>query len=115
MWTTKKSLKKQICELEEHISRLEYVLEEERRKWQEELEYLKHDYPLSIGQVVYDVQLRNNKGRYTKTRGSKEHSTINEVIVTEKNYFNLVDRYYVKDVFLTRDAAINHLNSVCVE
>ncbi len=72
-------------------------------------------YPFLMGQVVYDVQLRNNKGRFTTKNPSKEYSMINEVTVDKKNYFNLVDRYNNNDVFFTEEAAKEYIDTVCVE
>ena len=70
-------------------------------------------FPFKLGQVVYDLQLKNEAGRYTKKNASIEHSVINEVVVSEKNYFSLVSRYRKHDVFLTYDEANNYLTSVC--
>ena len=78
-----------------------------------ELEAMKETFPLTMGQVVYDVALKNSKGRYTKTNPSIEYSTITEVTVDEKNYFNLVNRYKRNDVFFTHEAAERCLKSVC--
>lgn len=72
-------------------------------------------FPFDLGQVVYDVQLRSAKGRFTKTKPSLEHSLINEVVVDKKNYFGLVERYNNRDVFTTYEAAEKHLKAVCVE
>lgn len=73
------------------------------------------EYPFTIGDTVYDVQLRSAAGRFTKTKASREYSIINEVVVTTKNYFGLVNRYRSFDVFKTMQEAENHLNSVCVD
>jgi hypothetical protein len=70
-------------------------------------------FPFKIGDVVYDVAFKNTKGKYTKTNPSREHSTITEVTVTEKNYFSLVSRLNKKDVFFEREEAEEYLNSVC--
>lgn len=72
-------------------------------------------YPFRIGETVYDLQLRNDKGRYTKKNPSYEHSVINEVVVDEKNYFKLVARYNAFDVFKTRFDAEDYLKAVCGE
>ena len=72
-------------------------------------------YPLELGMTVYDVQLRNSAGKYTKNKASREQSLINEVVVTKKNYFGLVDRYRNNDVFVTEEAAKKHLDNVCIE
>lgn len=72
-------------------------------------------YPFDLGQVVYDVQLRNTQGRYTKNKASRAHSVINEVIVDTKNYFKLVDRLHSHDVFLSNNAAEEYLDSICIE
>lgn len=76
---------------------------------------MRSKYPFDIGQVVYDVQLRSSKGRFTKTKASREHSYINEVVVDKKNYFNLVDRLAGNDVFTNKTAAEAFIADVCVE
>lgn len=78
-----------------------------------ELGAMKETFPLIIGQIVYDVALKNDKGRYTKTKPSLEHSTITEVVVEEKNYFSLVNRYKRNDVFFTYKAAEEYLKAIC--
>lgn len=70
-------------------------------------------FPLDLGQVVYDVALKNSKGRYTKTNPSFEHCAITEVIVDEKNYFGLVERLNRNDVFIEYDDAVAHLETIC--
>ena len=97
MWTTKRTLKAEVAELTNELNEM----------------YAK--YPFEMGQIVYDVQLKNNKGRYTKTKGCREYSSINEVTVDKKNYFNLVDRLANKDVFITLEAAEAHIVEVCVD
>ena len=72
-------------------------------------------FPFKMGQVVYDVQLRSATGRFTRTKASREHSLINEVTVDKKNYFNLVERYNQKDVFVTRAGAEAQINAVCID
>ena len=96
-FTTKKELKKQVAEL---MSELDSKIEV---------------FPFNLGQTVYDVQLRNEMGRYAKKNASLEHSLINEVVVDEKNYFNLVERYKRKDVFTTRELAQIHLETICTK
>ena len=78
-----------------------------------ELNEMKKTFPFTLGQKVYDVQLRNAKGRYAKKNASLEHSRINTVIVDEKNYFGLVDRYRRQDVFFDYDVADAFLMDVC--
>jgi hypothetical protein len=99
---TKKELKEQIadlmCDVEDLI---------------EDLDYLRADFPFDLGDVVYDVALKNDKGRYTKTKPSLTHSTITEVVVDEKNYFNLVKRLERNDVFFAYEAAEEYLKSIC--
>ena len=74
---------------------------------------MKEVFPLTIGQIVYDIALKDDKGRYTKTEPSSEHSIINEVVVDEKNYFSLVDRLKRSDVFIDRSDAEIYLDFVC--
>ena len=111
LFTSKKTLRNIIRDLEVKIEALEDI----NRSLQEDLDSFNDNFPLDIGEVVYDVQLRNDKGRYTKKNASREHSLINDVIVTEKNYFNLVNRYHDGDVYLTYTAAEQHMNEVCVD
>lgn len=118
MWTTKKKLKKEICQLENKIKELEYKLNE-IVSYNEELadvvEDFKNRFPFELDDVVYDIQLRNAKGRYTKVKGCKEHSTVNEVVVNKKNYFTLVERFNANEVFRSRTLALNRLDELCVE
>lgn len=72
-------------------------------------------FPFKLGQVVYDLQLRSSKGRYTKTKPSIEHSVVNEIVVDKKNYFGLVDRYLANDVFTSLTDAEAYLKKVCVD
>lgn len=72
-------------------------------------------FPLQLGQTVYDIQLRDESGRYTRKNASLEYSRINEVEVSDKNYFGLVDRYKNHDVFFERLAAEEYLYNVCTK
>ena len=78
------------------------------------LDAMRETFPFTLGQTVYDVQLRNENGRYTRKNASLEHSLINEVVVDEKNYFGLVSRYKKNDVFFSYESAREYLESVCV-
>ena len=84
-----------------------------KNELQNQLAQLREVFPFDVGQVVYDVQLKNNKGRYARTNPSRDHSTINEVTVDEKNYFGLVERFKRQDVFVDYDEAVDYLDSVC--
>ena len=79
----------------------------------DELADLREQFPFDLGQVVYDVALKNAQGRYTKTKPSPEHSTITEVTVDEKNYFKLVDRLKREDVFFSREDAEEFIKAIC--
>ena len=92
---TKKELKEKVAQLEAELSVMHL------------------DFPFYLGQVVYDVQLRNEKGRYAKKNASLEHSLVNVVTVDMKNYFNLVERYKKQDVFTNADEAQAFINNVC--
>jgi light-regulated signal transduction histidine kinase (bacteriophytochrome) len=100
--TTKKELRQMVSELYDELEACE-----------DELNYKLNMFPFDLGQVVYDVALKNNKGRYTKTKPSFEHSTITEVTVDEKNYFSLVNRLRRNDVFFDYDSAEEYLKSIC--
>lgn len=82
-------------------------------KLSSELEPRINSFPFVLGQVVYDIALKNDKGRFTRTSPSREHSTITAVEVTEKNYFKLVERYRRNDVFMDETCAEGYLNAVC--
>ena len=101
-FTTKKELRETIA-----------IMTSELAMYEERLCHLNEAFPFDIGQTVYDVALKNDKGRYTKTKPSLEHSTITEVVVEEKNYFSLVKRLGRNDVFFNREAAEKHLRTVC--
>lgn len=101
-FTTKKDLKKRVAELEA-----------ENEILYDELDGVAKDFPFDLGQVVYDVALKNAQGRYTKTKPSREHSTITEVEVNEKNYFSLVKRLKRNDVFFSYEDADAFLDHVC--
>ena len=79
----------------------------------DEILYLKHMFPFELGQVVYDVALKNAQGKYTKKNPSLAHCTITEVMVNDKNYFGLVKRLNNNDVFFTKKEAEKFLKSVC--
>lgn len=97
-FTTKKELRETIdnlkCEFGETVSKLQH-----------EITNMKSMFPFVMGQTVYDIQFRNESGRYAKKNISFEHSLINEVVVNEKNYFGLVERYQNHDVFIHKSEA----------
>lgn len=118
MWVTKKKLREDLAYTEEQLQRGEKLYNEVLKECavlSEALLAYEVKYPLELGQVVYDVQLRSSKGRFTKTKASREHSIINEVVVDKKNYFNLVDRLASKDVFTTLKNAEDHIAEVCID
>ena len=108
---TRKELKATILQLETEVS----VMNTRYEVAKCELNAMKNDFPFALGQIVYDVQLRNERGRYAKKNVSLEHSLINEVVVDEKNYFGLVERYKRNDVFVVYNNARAFLESVCVK
>ncbi len=108
---TKRELRARISDLEDQNNQI--------RKYNDEIadayEMLKAAYPLDIGATMYDVQLRGEDGEYTRTKASRDHSLINEVLVTEANYFKLKKRMLKNDVFFTLDHAKKHLDEICVK
>jgi archaellum component FlaC len=107
---TRKELKADINRLETNV----LVLRTEYEIVKHELNAMKEVFPFAIGQTVYDVQLRNEHGRYAKKNISLEHSRINEVVVDTKNYFNLVERYERNDVFTDYEYARAFLEDLVV-
>ena len=114
-WVSKRKLKKKINELENEQSVLRKILENVPEHNNYLVTTYANKYPFELGQVVYDLQLRSATGRYTKTKPSREHSIINEVVVDKKNYFKLVERYEAQDVFKTLADAEKYLDEVCVD
>ena len=106
---TKKELRKKLADISEENNRLTALVDELVKS----VSLYKSTFPFRLGETVYDLQLRSTKGRYTKTNPSIEHSLINEVIVDEDNYFNLLNRYTKHDVFMTYDAAYTYLVGLC--
>ena len=107
---TRRELKEEIARLEDNL----LTVHKERELLRQELASMLTVFPFEMGQTVYDVQLRNEKGRYAKKNVSLEHSLISEVVVDEKNYFGLVERYKRNDVFVDMEDAREYLESVCV-
>lgn len=108
-FTTKKELKATIRALEVEVCQLKTDATMQSMKF----DSLRGDFPFDLGQTVYDVALKNASGKYTKTKPSREHSTITETVVTAKNYFGLVDRLNRNDVFFTEADAKKFLDSIC--
>lgn len=86
-----------------------------KKELKKELVFMKNTFPFEMGQTVYDIALKNNKGRYSKTNPSFEHCEINEVVVSDKNYFSLVKRLITHDVFKNYDDAVTYIESICEE
>ena len=115
---TKKELRAKISNLEAMILKLEDE-NNSIRKYNEDIadayEDMRSRFPFDIGQAVYDIQLRGENGRYTRTKASREHSLINKVTVTSRNYFKLKTRMLKHDVFKTREEARKYLDNVCIK
>ena len=103
-------------ELRARIAELEFE-NNEIRKYNEDIaneyEKIRTYYPLDLSATMYDVQLRSEDGKYTRTKASREHSLINEVIVTEANYFKLKKRMLKNDVFFRKEDAEKYLTDIC--
>ena len=116
-FVTKKDLKREIMRLKFELDAATKI-NEEVIGYNEEigvaLEDMKKVFPLTLGDTVYDLQLRGENGRYTRTKASRSHSVINEVVVDKKNYFKLVDRLDY-DVFISKEAAESYLDEICVK
>jgi hypothetical protein len=108
---TRRELKEEIVKLENDV----LVANNECESVKSELNTMKDSFPFTLGQTVYDVQLRNEKGRYARKNASLEHSLINEVVVDKKNYFGLVERYHRQDVFFDYGTADAFLVDVCTK
>ena len=115
MWITRKKLKAQNAALEAALETLKADCALLEAAYKAKVEVLEEMYPFSMGQIVYNVNLRSATGRFTKTKVSKEHSYVDEVVVNKTNYFKLVDRYANKDVFMTLKAAEDFIASIAVE
>ena len=117
-FTSKRKLKAQIAQLEYELNCMKNIKEEVikcNNELADEVVKLLNMFPFKLGQTVYDVQLRSAKGRYTKNKASKEHSFINEVVVTRDNYFELIDKYKDQEVYLVKEHAENYIEFVSIE
>ena len=113
-----KKLKQEIYELtseNEYLRKLKDNYSLMVRAQEEDLNTFYSQFPLQIGQEVYEVQLRSKTGRFTKTKPSKEHSTISCITVDKKNYFNLVDKLNNGSLFTCEVSAEEYLNSICID
>lgn len=116
MFTSRKKIRKYIETLIEENKQLKKTQQEVtmyNNELADKLEELMKKYPISCGDTLFEVCLRNDKGRFTKTKPSKEYSYIETVIVDTKNYFKLVDKFNNKEVFTTEKSAKKHLDSLC--
>lgn len=118
MFTTKRKLKAEREQLLFQLTTKDAHNQELRKVVNDltvQLEHMLNMFPFVLDQIVYEVQLKSSKGRYTKTKASKEHSLINEVVVTKDNYFKLVEKYNAQQVFIKQLHAEQYLDSVCIE
>ena len=119
MWTlfkTKAALNKQIEELTAELSETKKLLEAvkaDNHAITNKFYNVKKQFPLNLGATVYVLELKNERGRYVKNKPSLEHSNIQEVVVDEKNYFRLVNRYRVNRLFSTIEEAEHELDVLC--
>lgn len=74
----------------------------------------KVNYPFNVGDTVYQIQLRSKRGRFTKGKASRAHSTVVPVVVDKKNYFKLRDVFGL-EVFDSEDKANTCLDGLCEE
>lgn len=112
MWITKKKHKLIVSQLEE---KLECATEINKSLISDNLDLTNtlKEFPFKLGATVYSVELRNEKGRFTKVNASREHSSITSVIVDKKNYFKLADKLAANELFLFEDAASDYLDDAC--
>ena len=106
---TKKELRAKNAILKENL----YNADSEVEKLIKELDHYKMTFPLTLGDTVFDIQLRNANGRFAKKNASRQHSYYNKVVVTKSNYFSLVDRFFNNDVFINEAEANKYLDEVC--
>lgn len=70
-------------------------------------------FPLRLGEVVYEIQLRDSTGKYTKNKPNYGCSSIVEVVVTTKNYFKLVDKLKEGLISKSHGRAETNLKNSC--
>jgi hypothetical protein len=79
-FTTKKEQSEaqaKLAKLNNQISELKDVV----IAHENELVFLRSVFPFNLGQRVYDISLKDAKGKFTKTKPSLKYSTINEIFV----------------------------------
>ena len=116
MFTSRKKIRKYIETIIEDNKLLKKTQQEVtmyNEELADKLEELMKKYPINIGDTLYEVCLRNDKGRFTKTKPSKEHSFIEATVVDTKNYFKLAEKFNNEEIFTTEKAAKKHLDSLC--
>lgn len=69
-------------------------------------------FPLQLNTTVYQLVLKDAKGKFTKRNPCKENSSIVEVEVTKKNYFKLVEQFNNLQVFVDKQHAENELEEL---
>lgn len=116
IFTPKRKILKYVKHLEEENTELKRDNEKIRcfnSELADKVEHMLYQYPITCGETLYEVCLRNEKGRFTKTNPSKEHSYIEATVVDTKNYFKLAEKYRANQLFLTEESAKKHLDSIC--
>lgn len=115
-FVTKKTLRTQNAAYAEHVRTLTEI-NKTIVKYNEELadkvEELLNMYPFNVDDVVYELILKNDKGRFTKKSPSIEHSAIVETTVTKRNYFTLMEKYKNCLAFTDENEATSYLNKIC--
>ena len=116
MFTSRKKITKYIEEL---IAELQEVkkenskIREYNKQIADKCEHIMKLYPINIGDTLYEVCLKNDKGRFTKTKPCKEYSSVEELTVDTKNYFKLVEKFNNNEIFFVKKDAQKYLDSLC--
>ena len=78
-----------------------------------ELEKSKKLFKVGVGDVVYDITLKDKEGKFTTEKPCLETSTVKPVKVTESNFFDIIRRIEKKDVFFDEERAKKHVRKLC--
>lgn len=70
-------------------------------------------FPVGIGDVVYDITLKDKEGKFTTEKPCLETSAVKPVKVTEGNFFDIIRRIEKKDVFFDEERAKKHVRKLC--
>ena len=115
---TRKRLKEDIAILEMQLERVRDASKDMRLRCtmlEADVDYMKSMFPFMLEDTVFEIQLKDSKGRFTKTKADRTQSGVIEIVADTKNYFKLVERYRAGNIFLSFEDASIKLDEICTK